>query len=126
MIVMKNFTVFLAAEADGERERCRVPAERLSGGEDVFCFSAFGGEFCVCLGARPYVARKGEFSYKIRLDAEAPYFCTVGTSYGAVEALVTCGGCVVRAHGGRWFLKAEYLLSFSGFTQKHSILFLFF
>ena len=99
-------------------------AFRRTDGEGVtFSFSVSGGRYRIRLGKKVFVERSGEVSYCLNFGEGERYPAVIGTAYGEIPAEVEAERVCVRKRGDSYFLKTDYVLFFSGFSQRHKILF---
>lgn len=123
-IFMKKFIIFLKAESEGAKEEISCTAEGTEeNGTRFFRFPGEGCDFCLRFGSTVALERAGEISYAIRLDPSAETSAEIRTPYGVISAAVQTGDLRMHARGGSFFFLADYVLSFSDFSQKHRILF---
>lgn len=121
---MKKYKVFLSAESEEGRESFCTVAERSCGKNgDEFVFSGRDGQYRILLGERVVISRTGELAYRLTLDASEQTQAVLQTAFGEIPVGVRAERLSVRSRGESFFLKAEYILSFPDFTQKHKIVF---
>lgn len=121
---MDKFAIFLKSESENGGERFSAEAFRRTDGEDVtFSFSVSGGRYRIRLGKKVFVERSGEVSYCLNFGEGERYPAVIGTAYGEIPAEVEAERVCVRKRGDSYFLKTDYVLFFSGFSQRHKILF---
>lgn len=121
---MKKYSIYLKAVSEEGEERFSVQGERLDReGGDLFRFTAGDAEYSIFLGEVPSVSRGGDLSYKIFLDSSKETFSVIQTAFGSFSVGVKVERLSMRFRESAYFFKAEYILSFSDFDRKHSILF---